>query len=398
MANLAARVTKDASRQIRGGHPWVYDASILSINDGESGDLAVIFDDHRKFMAIGLYDPDSPIRIKVLHHGSPVTIDEAFWRGRVSAALARRRSLIDSTATTAYRVIHGENDQLPGFVLDRYGDVLVVKLYSAAWFAHLDAMVASITELLAPSSIVLRLARNVSAPSAELVDGAVLFGPMPERPVLYRENNLRFGADVIVGQKTGAFLDQRDNRARVREITRGGRVLDVFSSTGGFSVHAAAGGADVVHSVDLNQASIDASKTNMELNAKLKAVAECRHFVTTGDAFEVMATMAADRRTFDVVVVDPPSFASKQIQVPRALDSYARLAQLAASLVERNGTLVLSSCSSRVTPEDFVATVRSGVRNAGRSIESSAQYGHAVDHPIGFPEGGYLKAVFATLG
>jgi len=398
MANLAARVTKDASRQIRGGHPWVYDASILSINDGESGDLAVIFDDHRKFMAIGLYDPDSPIRIKVLHHGSPVTIDETFWGGRVGEALARRRSLIDSTATTAYRVIHGENDHLPGFVADRYGDVLVIKLYSAAWFAHLDAMIAAITELLAPTSIVLRLARNVAAPIPELSDGAVLVGEMPDRPVLYRENNLRFGADVIVGQKTGAFLDQRDNRARVREITRGARVLDVFSSTGGFSVHAAAGGADVVHSVDLNQASIDASKANMELNAKLKGVAECRHFVTTGDAFEVMSTMSADRRTFDVVVVDPPSFASKQIQVPRALDSYAKLAELAASLVERNGTLVLSSCSSRVTPEDFVATVRSGVRAAGRSIESSAQYGHAIDHPIGFPEGGYLKAVFATLG
>lgn len=396
MGNLAVRVTKDASRHIRGGHPWVYDESIMSLSpDGVSGDLAVIFDDHRKFMAIGLYDPDSPIRIKVLHHGSPVTIDENFWRERVAAAMARRRSLVGSTATTGYRVIHGENDQLPGFVLDRYGDVLVIKLYSRAWFRHLDAMVAAITEHLEPTSIVLRLARNVSG--GAVVDGTALFGPRPDAPVAYRENGLRFAADVVIGQKTGAFLDQRDNRARVRAISRGRRVLDVFSSTGGFSVHAAAGGASTVHSVDLNQASIDASRANMALNDTLRAVSQCRHLVTTGDAFDVMATMAADRRTFDVVVVDPPSFASRQSQAPRALDAYARLAELAASLVERGGTLVQSSCSSRVSGEDFVATMRSGVHRAGRSIESFTRHDHGVDHPIGFPEGGYLKAMFATL-
>ena len=240
-------------------------------------------------------------------------------------------------------------------------------------------------------------AGSVSGVTGAPTDGSPLYGALPDGPVLYRENGLRFAADVVVGQKTGAFLDQRDNRARVRAISRGRRVLDVFSSTGGFSVHAAAGGANTVHSVDLNQASIDAARENMALNSQLRAVSECRHLVTTGDAFDVMATMAADRRTFDVVVVDPPSFASRQSQAPRALDAYARLAELAASLVERGGTLVQSSCSSRVTGEEFVATMRSGVHRAGRTIESSVRYDHGIDHPISFPEGGYLKSMFATL-
>jgi len=399
MGNLAVRVTKDAARQIRGGHPWVFDASVVSVKpDGAAGDLAVIFDEDRRFMAVGLYDPDSPIRIKVLHHGRPATVDAAFWHDRITAALGRRAALVQSSVTTAYRVVHGENDGMPGFVLDRYGDHLVIKIYSPAWLPHLATIVGVVTELLSPATIVLRFSRSVArGDTGDWADASAVLGELPTGPITFRENGLTFEADIVHGPKTGYFLDQRDNRRRVRDLSAGQRVLDVFSSVGGFTVHAAAGGATQVHSVDISQHAIDATRRNLALNTGRKAVAACRHFVTTGDAFEVMAHLATRPERFDIVIIDPPSFASRRDQVPAALRAYARLTALAVSLVARNGILVQSSCSSRVTTEDFVSTVRSGAHDAGMTLDVTARTAHAVDHPIGFAEGAYLKAVFARV-
>ena len=159
---LAVRLTPDALRQVRGGHPWVYEASITSIKgDGASGDLAVIFDDDRNFVAIGLYDPASPIRVKLVHRGKPTTVDRAFWTNQLLAARERRRSLIYRGDTTGYRVVNGENDNMPGLILDRYADTLVLKLYSAMWLPHLTDVVPAIADAFHPQALVLRLARNM---------------------------------------------------------------------------------------------------------------------------------------------------------------------------------------------------------------------------------------------
>ena len=398
---LAVRVTPDAGRQIRAGHPWVYDASVVSVQpDGAAGDLAVVFDEKRRFMAIGLYDPDSPIRIKVLHHGRPTPIDATFWRGRLDAALDRRHGLVGSPLTTGYRILHGENDQLPGLVLDRFDDTLVLKLYSAAWFAHLDEIVAVIEQRLEPSTLVLRLARNIG-PAGEavgLTDGLVLRGgPLPS-PLLFLENGLRFEAEVVHGQKTGYFLDQRDNRARVRDLSAGCRVLDVFSCSGGFSVHAAAGGASLVHSIDISAAAIAAAKRNLLHNRDLDAVRGCTHETTVGDAARAMQRLAGDGRRFDVVVVDPPSFATRQSQVDGALHAYAHLTELALDLLVPGGTLVQASCSSRVTAEQFFDTVHAAATGSGVRLREVSRTGHGIDHPVGFPQGAYLKAIFAAVG
>ena len=254
---LAVRVTPDARRQLAAGHPWVYDRAITSISPGgRPGDLAVIFDDRRKFVAIGLYDPTSAIRIKVLHRGAPTQIDAAFWRARLAAALERRDGLA-AGGTTGYRCVHGENDGLPGLVVDRYGDVLVVKLYSAAWFVHLATVLPIIVDLLEPTAVVLRLARAIGgSPPAGLHDAMAVHGALPDGPVLYDELGLHFEADVVDGQKTGAFLDQRENRALVASMAAGCSVLDVFCATGGFGVHAAAGGARSVLSVDASEGAL----------------------------------------------------------------------------------------------------------------------------------------------
>jgi 23S rRNA (cytosine1962-C5)-methyltransferase len=398
---LAVRVTADAERRIRGGHPWVFDGSITSVSPdgGRPGDLAVVFDRRRRFLAIGLYDPSSPIRVRVLHRGEPRPIDDAFVVEQVAVAHARRGWLVDDRRTTAYRVVHGENDGLPGLVVDRYDDVAVVKTYTASWLPHLDAVVAAVQEALGPRSVVLRTARNVraDAPPDAPTDGEVLAGDTVDAPVPFRENGLAFEADVIAGQKTGAFLDQRENRQRVRDLSRGLDVLDVFACTGGFSVHAAAGGARSVHSVDLSAGALATARASMARNRDLPAVAACRHTTAASDALEEMQRLRAAGRRFGLVIVDPPSFAQRADQRRAALRAYERLAGLAAELTEPGGIVVLASCSSRITADEHADAVERGAERRGFTLAAPLRTDHPVDHPIGFPEGAYLKAVFARV-
>jgi len=396
---LAIRVTPDALRQIRGGHPWVYDGSITSVShSGLPGDLAVVFDDHRSFVAIGLWDPQSPIRLKVLHTGKPTPIDSAFWHRRISDAVARRRPLIQSPDNTGMRLVHGENDHLPGLVLDLYAGVAVMKIYSTAWLAHLGAIVDVVAEVVAPESLILRTARSVAGELPDwLPQGSPLLGPDPTEPVMFLENGLLFEAHPITGQKTGHFLDQRDNRQMVRDLSATRRVLDVFCCTGGFSVHAAAGGALEVCSVDVSSGAVEAAQRNMAHNRAVPEVAACRHRTVTGDAFEVMASMADRGERYGLVIVDPPSFAQKQSSVPGALNAYRRLTNLALDLVEDGGTLVQASCSSRVTTEDFHQLIRSVAESKGIRLDVVAATAHCLDHPIEFEHGAYLKAMFADI-
>ncbi len=395
---LAVRLTPDALRQVRGGHPWVYDASVASVADGgQPGDLAVIFDDSRRFAAIGLYDPNSPIRIKVLHTGKPVTIDSGWWRMRIAAALARRDSLRTSGHTTGYRCIHGENDGFGGLVLDRYADDYVLKLYSEAWFPYLGTLIPIFEELLEPRSLVLRLSRRVAGAGTPLPEGTALIGNVPSSRVRFLEHDLIFEADIAEGQKTGHFLDQRDNRALIGTMANGAHVLDVFSSSGGFTVHAAAGGAASVHSIDMSPASIQLARHHMTINASRPTVAACRHETTIGDAFDAMDDLVRKRQRFDIVIIDPPSFAQRQSSVAGGLQAYRRLTALGLSLVRPGGILLQASCSSRITADRFFDAIVTVANSRGDELDEIAQTGHAIDHPIGFPEGAYLKAMIARV-
>jgi 23S rRNA (cytosine1962-C5)-methyltransferase len=407
----AVRVTNDALRQIRAGHPWVFDRSIVSVDgvsgssigasdsaNGASGDLAVIFDADRKFAAIGLYDPRSPIRIRVLHHGRPATIDRGWWSERLARAIERRRPVVTSGDTDGYRVVNGENDGFPGLVLDRYASTLVVKLYTAAWLPHLSTLVALMDDQLSPHAIVLRISREMSGRELfGLHEGMALVGAAPTGPIMFRENGLAFEADVIHGQKTGHFLDQRDNRSRVRALAKEARVVDVFSCTGGFSVYAAAGGASSVHSVDISGAALATGVRNLTHNDFIENVGRCTHTTEVGDAFDVMRKLAERRRKFEVVIVDPPSFARKQSERERALRAYGRLTRLALDLVADGGILVQSSCSSRISNDEFFAGIHATAGTTRHRLSEMVRTTHGVDHPITFPEGAYLKTLFARV-
>lgn len=393
------------------GHPWVFAKGIRQQRqEGRAGDLAVMFDRDNRFLAIGLYDPASPIRIRVLHRGAPETIDRDWFAARIRAASERRQPLLEQD-TTGYRVVHGENDRLPGLVVDRYGDSVVVKLYTSAWFPYLTDVVAGLRPLSDPERIVLRLSRAVqrvtavsqqrserAAGVADLRDGQTLHGDPAPGPVLFRENGLRFEADLVRGQKTGFFLDQRDNRARLERHCAGKTVLNVFAYTGGFSVYAARGGARSVTSLDASAAALAAAERNFEHNRSHAAVAAARHRILCGDAFELVAGMRDRGERFDVVILDPPSFAKARADVERALRSYSRMIRMGLDVLSSPGLLVAASCSSRITADRFRVLVEETARDARRSMRILEMTGHPLDHPIAFPEGAYLKCIFAAVG
>lgn len=399
---LAVRITPDALRQVRGGSPWIFDGSITSVRGAEEaapGDLAVVFDQRREFAAIGLWDPGSPIRVRVLHTGRPTPIDDLWWRSRLDEALARRGALVTDPDTTAYRVVHGENDGFGGLVVDRYDTTLVLKLYSDVWWSHLRPVLDALVDALDPDRIVLRLGRAVTPPpGSDLADGVTLLGDPPEGPISFRERGLWFEADVRFGPKTGHFLDQRDNRGLVRGMAEGAAVLDVFASTGGFSVSAAAGGARSVHLVDVSAPALEVARRNLSLNRHIGAVRACEVTTAVGDAVEVLGSLARMPGRFDLVIVDPPSFAHDAAGVPAARRAYTRVVRAALRVVRPGGTLVQASCSSRIGAEEFFDLVRAAAAAERVPFRELRHTGHPLDHPVGFEQGAYLKAVFATVG
>ncbi len=391
---IATTVAPRALRSIRSGHPWVFDHSIRTQKHSPAaGDLAVVFDNRDRFVGIGLADPSSPIAIRMLHHGSPATIDAGFFAERIDTALALREPLVSSAHTTGYRLVNGENDRLPGLVVDQYSHVLVVKIYTAAWLPHLESVVTHLVTACAPSAVVLRASRAAQSmlPGGET---SVIFGTLPEPTVEFTEHGLWFRANVLRGNKTGHFLDQRENRQRVRDLSNGASVLDVFSSTGGFSVFAAAGGARSVTAVDISSGALAAATTNMGAN-NLQPIDGFR--TIRGDAFDAMTELKKAGRTFDIVIVDPPSFAPKQADIERALTAYRKLTRAAIDLIAPDGLLVQASCSSRITEEAFLTAIHDELSRSGRTSGRIESFGHPLDHPVTFPEGRYLKAIFARI-
>ncbi|MFM8357577.1 MAG: class I SAM-dependent methyltransferase, partial [Verrucomicrobiota bacterium] len=292
---LRLRVKPAAEAVVRGGHPWLWADSVRDLNrPGEAGELAVVYDRQDRFLALGLFDPDSPLRVRLLHTGKPVQVDAAWWRRRLEAAVDRRRDCLGPD-TDGYRIVNGESDGWPGLVLDRYADTLVLKLYSPVWLGAVTDRLGPerlpglrlpglIRSVLGPARIVLRLSRNleVAAAVAGLSNGmtseeageGVRFRAGEDLPVVvFRESGLRFEADPQRGQKTGFFLDQRENRRKVGGLSAGAEVLNAFSFSGGFSLYAARGGARTVVDLDLSPHALASARRNFALNREVPAVA-----------------------------------------------------------------------------------------------------------------------------
>jgi 23S rRNA (cytosine1962-C5)-methyltransferase len=374
------RLSKDISRHLRLGHPWIYRDALARGTAARGATVDVVGTDG-KHVARGFYDPDGPLAVRVLAL-APVDLDAAWVRGRVTRAAAiRDAARIDSDGV---RLLHGEGDFTPGLVLDRYAGVGAVRFDGRAAEAFWRPRVRDIVDA----------AGDAGYPLARVWSraGAPLVGDAPT-PVVIREGAARFEVDVVHGQKTGFFLDQRGNRARVREQAAGARVLNLFGYTGGFSVAAGLGGAASVTTVDAAAPAIAAARRNLERNGlapgELLAV----------DAFDFLAGARAAGRTFDLVVCDPPSFAPRADALARALRAYRRLNHVAAAVVAPAGLLVTASCSSHVTAADFRAAVAAGLADAGREARLIDVRGAGPDHPVlpAFPEGSYLKVLYVAV-
>ena len=390
---LAIKVTSQAEKHIRQGHPWVFESSVVKQSAaGQAGDMAIIYDQKKnKLLAVGLYDPTSPIRIKLVAHQQPARLDADWFSEKIALAFAKRAPLL-ATDTNSYRLLHGENDGFPGFIADVYAEVLVIKLYTPIWLPYLEVMLPILAQQAGTSTTVLRLSRLLQQQDSALNglhDGMVLAGTLGEEEVIFREHGIRFSANVIHGHKTGYFLDHRHNRHQIGQLAKGKTVLDVFAYAGGFSVHALMGGARAVTSLDISAQALAVAQRNVALN-----LAEAQHQIIAADAFTALEEMALRGDRFDIVVVDPPAFAKRQNEVERALQQYARLARLGAKLVAPGGYLLLASCSSRVPADDFYTASLSALRQTGRDFREWKRTQHDVDHPIGFPEGAYLKSIY----
>lgn len=392
--NIKILVSRNIEKIILSGHPWVFDKSIISQKgDGPPGTLGIIFNSKNKFLAAGLYDPLSPLRLRILHRGKPALIDEKFFMERLKKAFSIREFL-PSSGTTGYRLINGENDGFPGLVMDRYEDTLVIKIYTCAWIVHLKKFLPYVCDIFPHKRLLLRLNRYCMKEKdylCGLYDGQIFYGPPLSEPVVFSENHLKFEADLIKGQKTGFFLDQRDNRKKVQDLSHGKEILNVFSYTGGFSVYAAKGGAKHVTSLDISRHALKSGERNFSLNPDIVHIP---HETIHGDAFKELRILIDRGQKFDMVILDPPSFAKKKEENPEAIKAYRKLNSLGVSLLNPGGILVSCSCSAHVSPEEFRYAV---IKSINKNYSIIEETGHSEDHPVIFKEGRYLKALFIVM-
>lgn len=376
---------KPLERSLRAGHPWIY-ADALSAPKGLStGAVVDVVDRAGHFVARGLYDARNPIGVRVATLDAKESIDAAFIASRLERALKSRRGVIDSETTTAFRWCNGEGDFLPGVVVDVYAACAVVRLDGDAVHVWRDWIVDAIKKLGRGLGIAHIIERSRNAKSE------VLFGGAPSNPIEILEHGVRFAVDVLHGQKTGFFLDQRENRRLLRDYSDGLVVANLFAYTGGFSVQAALGGAKKVVTVDSAPGAIQSARDNFALNG-LDVDA---HEFAVSDVFDWLSAQHRKREPYDLIVTDPPSFAPSQKALGRALAAYRDLNAEAIRLLPAGGLLAAASCSSHVTMELFLETLTDAAVKARRPINVLEIRAQPADHPTlpAFTEGRYLKFV-----
>lgn len=326
-------------------------------------------------------------------------------------AAGRRAALFDA-GTTGYRLINGESDGWPGLVLDRYSGTLVLKLYTVAWLPRLDEILELVEQEFRPKSIVLRLSRNMftlARDRFQLADGSILrrsdAGGVKDNAaeeltaesglVTFCESGLMFEADVLRGQKTGFFLDQRENRRMIESLAPGRTVLNAFSFSGGFSVYAARGGARSVTDIDISSHALASARRNLKLNLHQPKVAEVNHEMIQADAFDWLAANPA--RKFDLVVLDPPSLAKRESDRAGAVLAYEKLISDGIGHLRPGGKLLACSCSAHVTTAEFFQAARKAVHKSRRKYRVLLETGHPPDHPSRFKEAEYLKGIYFSF-
>ena len=384
------------ARPFFGRHPWVLDTAIERVEgtpaDGDVVDLAT---HEGRFIARGIWNASSRLRVRLYAFDSGVPLDAPFWRARIQAAVALRRTLGLDDRAGAARLINSEGDDLSGLIVDRYGDHLAVQATSLAMAGRLDAICDALEEAVNPAGILLRGAdRGLSKLEGLHLPDRVIRGTAPDGPVFIREGNLSWGVDLTEGQKTGFYLDQRENRRAAALLARDRRVLDLFCYSGGFAVTCAVtGAARSVLAVDGSAKATALARANADFNGAANVTVE------TADAFARIDSLAAAGEKFGMVILDPPKFARSRGAIEEALRAYHRINRVAVDLLEPGGILVTCSCSGSVSRDDFLEMLSVVAQRSGRQIAMLECRGAAPDHPVSASclEGEYLKCVIARV-
>jgi 23S rRNA (cytosine1962-C5)-methyltransferase len=392
MSSAALLLKPGREKSLLRYHPWVFSGAVAFLQGNPvAGETVELRDSSGRFLARAAYSPDSQIRARVWTWDEAEQVDEAFFRSRLEQAFSARQDLSNFPPNDALRLVHAESDRLPGFILDRYADTLVAQFLSAGaerWrelLAELAMQITGATSLYERSDVEARRLEGMSDRC-----GTLRGAPPPEQ-LLVQENDLRFQVDVYRGHKTGFYLDQRENRQRVRSLSKDREVLDCFCYSGGFTLNALVGGATTILALDSSGPALAQLRENLALNNLPVERVE----IQEGDVFQTLRGFRDRRRTFDMIILDPPKFAQTAAQAQRAARGYKDINLLAFKLLRPGGLLVTFSCSGGVDEALFQKIVAGAALDAGVHAQIIERLGQAADHPIAlsFPEGAYLKGL-----
>jgi 23S rRNA (cytosine1962-C5)-methyltransferase len=376
---------------IAGFHPWVFSQALVKIPDGiPSGEPVHLRSERGEFLAAGYFSSYSQIAVRIWGYDKEETIDETFFARRVEKAYSTRKRYVESPETNAFRIINGENDLLPGLIVDKYADYLVVQFHTAGIETWKEKIIAALEKIVHPKGIYER--SDVAVRRFDHLDSVqgLLSGSVPEL-ITIRENGLQFLVDVKHGQKTGFFLDQRDKRRAFIKHVKDASVLNCFSYTGGFSLYALAGGAKNVTSIDSSEAAIALARENVKLNG---FDADKCQFVC-GDVKPYLRNIGEQ---FDAIVLDPPAFIKDRRKKKEGIEGYKSINGMAMRALTENGVLVTCSCSNHLTLEEFRFLLSEAGGKVKRGFKILETFTHGIDHPqsVPFLEGEYLKCFFLT--
>ena len=381
---------KGEGRSLKAGGLWVYDNEIAStVGGGENGTLAAVKDFDGYPMGIGVYNENSTIRVRMLTRRRDTEVTEEFLRERVRAAWEYRKKTVD---TSSCRIVFGEADWLPGIVVDKFSDILVIQSLSLGMDRFKDVILSELKKLLATDGMPVRGVYERSDAKVRELEGMERFkgflGEEFDPVVEIAENGVRYEVDVAQGQKTGFFLDQKYNRLAIQKLCKGATVLDCFTHTGSFALNAGIAGAAEVLGVDASELAIRQAERNAELNGLSERV----HF-TTADVFDLLPKLEAEGRKFDVVILDPPAFTKSRTATKQAIKGYREINLRGLRLVKDGGFLATCSCSHFMTPELFTETIGQAANGAHRRLRQGEDRTQAPDHPIlwAADESYYLK-------
>jgi len=373
-------------------HPWIFSGAVARAEGGpDTGDTVAVHAAGGEFLACAAYSPVSQIRARVWSWDEKERIDGDFLRARLRRALEARERLICAETSDAMRIVHGESDGLPGVIVDRYGEVVVLQLLSAGAERWRAELADGVRELTGCACLYERSDADVRELEGLPARGGALHGALPAAGVHIREHGLRYGVDVATGHKTGFYLDQRDNRKRVGELSQGRDVLNCFCYTGGFTLNALAGGAASVLSVDSSASALAQAQDNLRLNELDAARAEWQE----ADVFKYLRILRDQGRSFDLIVLDPPKFAPTAAFAEKASRGYKDINLLALKLLRPGGLLASFSCSGGISAELFQKILAGAALDAGVDASIIGHFAAAADHPVllSFPEGDYLKGL-----